>query len=170
MDAEEAVCRHGLEYCKFRTACLIHFIGKERKPEKEKIPAGIIGNSMVPLRFDKGGGLLPAIVQDHESGQVLMLAYINEEAWRKTLETGKAHYWSRSRNRIWLKGESSGHIQQVQEILVDCDEDTVIYRVKQLGLAACHKGYRSCFFRRASEKGLQVIAEPLFDPKEVYKK
>lgn len=122
------------------------------------------------LRFDKGQGLLPAIVQDYETGEVLMLAYINEDAWHKTLETGKAHYWSRSRNKIWLKGESSGHVQEVKDILVDCDEDTVIYKVKQLGAAACHKGYRSCFFRRASDKGLQIIDKPVFDPKEVYKK
>ncbi len=125
---------------------------------------------MISLRFAKGNGLLPAIAQDHETGVVLMLAYINEEAWHKTLATGKAHYWSRSRNKIWLKGESSGHIQEVRDILVDCDEDTVIFKVKQLGAAACHKGYRSCFFRRASESGFQIIEKPLFDPKEVYKK
>ncbi|MDH5298820.1 MAG: phosphoribosyl-AMP cyclohydrolase [Desulfobulbaceae bacterium] len=125
---------------------------------------------MEPLRFDKGNGLLPAIVQDHGTNEILMVAYINEEAWQKTLETGKAHYWSRSRNKIWLKGESSGHVQMVKEILVDCDEDTVVYRVEQLGGAACHKGYRSCFFRRVGKEGLIVKDEPVFDPREVYTK
>lgn len=88
---------------------------------------------MINLRFDKGEGLLPAIAQDYASGQVLMLAYINEESWQKTLETGKAHYWSRSRNKLWLKGESSNHVQLIKEILVDCDEDTVVFKVEQLG-------------------------------------
>jgi phosphoribosyl-AMP cyclohydrolase len=125
---------------------------------------------MLKLRFDKGGGLLPAIAQDHLTGEVLMLAYINQEAWEKTLATGKAHYWSRSRNRIWLKGESSNHVQLVKEILVDCDEDTVVYKVEQLGGAACHKGYRSCFFRRAEGDAFIINDHPVFDPQEVYKK
>ena len=97
-----------------------------------------------------------------------MLAYINQESWQKTLETGKAHYWSRSRNKLWLKGESSGHVQLVKEILVDCDEDTVVFKVEQLGGAACHKGYASCFFRRVKGDDLEVIAEPIFDPDKVY--
>ncbi len=125
---------------------------------------------MQALRFDKGDGLLPAIVQDHRTNEVLMVAYINEEAWQKTLATGKAHYWSRSRNKLWLKGESSNHVQLVKEILVDCDEDTVIYRVEQLGGAACHKGYRSCFFRRVAGDDLVIKEAPVFDPGEVYKK
>jgi phosphoribosyl-AMP cyclohydrolase len=125
---------------------------------------------MESLRFDKGGGLLPAIVQDWQTGEVLMVAYINEEAWRRTLATGKAHYWSRSRNQLWLKGESSQHFQLIKEILVDCDEDTVIYKVEQQGAAACHKGYRSCFFRRVDGDAFVVKDEPVFDPKEVYKK
>ncbi|HIJ79698.1 MAG: phosphoribosyl-AMP cyclohydrolase [Desulfobulbaceae bacterium] len=125
---------------------------------------------MDTLSFDKGGGLLPAIVQDFASGEVLMLAYINEEAWRKTKETGKAHYWSRSRNKLWLKGESSGHVQLVKEILVDCDADTVVYRVEQLGGAACHKGYRSCFFRQVRDNDFVINEKPVFDPGEVYKK
>jgi len=124
---------------------------------------------MEELAFAKGGGLLPAIVQDCETGQVLMLAYINELAWQKTLETGKAHYWSRSRNKIWLKGESSGHVQLVREIYVDCDRDTVVFKVEQVGRAACHKGYRSCFFRRLTDGELQIVEERIFDPKEVYK-
>lgn len=125
---------------------------------------------MDTLRFDKGNGLLPAIVQEYDTNEVLMVAYINEEAWRKTMETGKAHYWSRSRNKIWLKGESSSHYQMIKEVLVDCDEDTVIYKVEQLGGAACHKGYRSCFFRRVEEGKFKVKDEPVFDPREVYKK
>lgn len=125
---------------------------------------------MDTLRFDKGGGLLPAIVQDHATGEVLMLAYFNEEAWRKTLETGKAHYWSRSRNKLWLKGESSGHVQLVKEIRVDCDADTVVFKVEQLGGAACHKGYRSCFFRKVESSQFVITEKPVFDPGEVYKK
>lgn len=160
MKAEEAFCHHPKEYCKFRTSCVIQFVAKEKGVDK----------SMVALRFDKAFGLIPAIVQDHDSGEVLMLAYINEEAWRKTIETGKAHFFSRSRNRIWLKGESSGHQQLIKEILVDCDEDTVIFKVEQLGKAACHKGYRSCFFRRLAGNSLAVKDEPVFDPREVYKK
>ncbi len=123
------------------------------------------------LNFAKSSdGLLPAIVQDAESGEVLMLAYINREAWDKTRETGKAHFWSRSRNSLWLKGESSGHVQLIREILVDCDEDTVIFKVKQLGGAACHKGYGSCFFRRLQGEELQIITTRVFDPEKVYGK
>ncbi len=122
------------------------------------------------LQFAKGDGLLPAIVQEYQSGEILMLAYINEEAWAKTLSTGKAHYWSRSRNKLWLKGESSGHVQLIKEILVDCDEDTVVYKVEQLGGAACHKGYHSCFFRRVDDDAFNIKDKPVFDPAEVYKK
>ena len=125
---------------------------------------------MQKLNFNKGKGLLPAIVQDYKTNEVLMMAYINEQAWEETLATGKAHYWSRSRNSLWLKGESSNHIQLVKEILVDCDEDTVIYRVEQLGGAACHKGYKSCFFRRVEKDTFTIKEEPVFDPQEVYKK
>jgi len=124
---------------------------------------------MDTLRFDKGNGLLPAIVQDHRTNEVLMVAYINETAWHKTLETGKAHFWSRSRGKLWLKGETSGHVQIVKDVLVDCDADTVIYKVEQLGGAACHKGYRSCFFRRVEDGTFKVKDELVFDPKEVYK-
>jgi phosphoribosyl-AMP cyclohydrolase len=122
------------------------------------------------LNFEKGGGLLPAIAQDYRSGEVLMLAYINEASWAKTLETGKVHYWSRSRNQLWLKGESSGHVQLVKEILVDCDGDTVVFKVEQLGGAACHKGYASCFFRRLENDSFKITGKPVFDPREVYKK
>jgi len=125
---------------------------------------------MVTLNFAKGDGLLPAIVQDYGDKEVLMMAYINEESWQKTLETGKAHFWSRSRQALWLKGESSGHVQMVKEVRVDCDEDTVIFLVEQLGKAACHKGYRSCFFRRVEGDSLVVTDDPVFNPEEVYKK
>jgi len=126
---------------------------------------------MDELNFAKGGGLLPAIAQDFQSNEILMMAYINSESWAKSIETGKAHYWSRSRNKLWLKGESSGHVQVIKEILVDCDQDTVIFKVEQLGGAACHKGYASCFFRRVeSENSFIIQAEPVFDPQEVYKK
>ncbi|MEW6594068.1 MAG: phosphoribosyl-AMP cyclohydrolase [Thermodesulfobacteriota bacterium] len=125
---------------------------------------------MTILRFDKAGGLIPAIAQDYQTGEVLMLAYVNEEAWRQTLATGKAHYWSRSRNKIWLKGESSGHVQMVKEILVDCDADTVLYKVEQLGGAACHTGHRTCFHRLVQGDELVAVGERVFDPAEVYKK
>lgn len=125
---------------------------------------------MIPLDFEKTGGLLPAIVQDYESGDVLMLAYMNAEAWEKTLLTGKATFFSRSRNQLWVKGETSGHIQQVREIRIDCDRDTVLLKVDQIGGAACHTGYRSCFFTRI-ENGAETVSETrLFDPKEVYRK
>lgn len=126
---------------------------------------------MFQLSFEKAvSGLLPAIAQDYGSGEILMLAYINEEAWTKTLETGKAHYWSRSRNMLWLKGESSGHVQLIREILVDCDQDTVVFKVEQLGGAACHTGHRSCFYRRIEHDGCTVIGSRIFDPDTVYGK
>ncbi len=123
------------------------------------------------LDFSKNEeGLLPAIVQDYKTSEVLMLAYINEIAWHKTVETGKAHYWSRSRKKLWLKGESSGHVQIIKNILVDCDQDTVVFQVEQLGGAACHKGYRSCFYRKLEDRKFIVQGKPVFDPEKVYKK
>ena len=103
--------------------------------------------SVSDLDFEKFSGLLPVIAQEQASGKVLMLAYANLEAVSKTQETGYAHYWSRSRNTLWKKGESSGHVQQITEILVDCDEDTLLYKVSQTG-PACHTGEKSCFFRK----------------------
>jgi phosphoribosyl-AMP cyclohydrolase len=124
---------------------------------------------MIELDFSKSAdGLLPAIVQENTTGEVLILAYINRESWQKTLETGKAHFWSRSRNKLWLKGESSGNIQMIKEIFVDCDQDTVVFKVEQIGGAACHKGYRSCFFRRVLGDRLEIQGKPLFDPNKVY--
>ncbi|MFP4445212.1 MAG: phosphoribosyl-AMP cyclohydrolase [Desulfosudaceae bacterium] len=126
---------------------------------------------MTDLDFEKTGGLIPAIAQDYASGEVLMLAYMNKEAWEATLQSGKATYYSRSRDKLWVKGESSGHVQVVREIRVDCDRDTVLVKVDQLGGAACHKGYKSCFYTRIEEDGSAVITQKrVFDPAEVYKK
>ena len=126
---------------------------------------------MIDIDFTKSlDGLVPAIVQDHESKDVLMLAYVNRDAFEETIKTGKAHYWSRSRKKLWLKGESSGNIQMIKEILVDCDQDTIVYLVEQIGGAACHKGYPSCFYRKVKGDRLEVTQERIFDPEIVYKK
>lgn len=125
---------------------------------------------MIDLDFSKQGGLVPVIVQDASDGAVLMLAYMNEEAFERTLDTGTATYWSRSRDQLWTKGESSGHVQKVHDIAVDCDNDTVLLKVEQIGGAACHKGYRSCFFRRAVDGELETVGERVFDPSKVYDK
>ncbi len=122
------------------------------------------------LAFKKCGGLLPVIAQDASTGEVLMLAYMNQEAWEKTLETGKAHYWSRSRQKLWLKGETSGHVQVVKDAYLDCDLDTILLKVEQIGGAACHTGHRSCFFNKVEGEELKETGELVFDPKEVYKK
>jgi phosphoribosyl-AMP cyclohydrolase len=124
---------------------------------------------VIEIDFEKGSGLVPVIVQDADTGEVLMLAYMNRDAWLKTRQTGKATYWSRSRNELWVKGETSGHIQIVQEILVDCDSDTVLLKVRQVGGAACHTGYRSCFFRKIVNGKAEVIGERIFKPEDVYK-
>ena len=122
------------------------------------------------IDFDKAGGLVPAIAQDADSGQVLMLAWMNREAYEETVRTRRACYFSRSRGRLWRKGEESGHVQEVREIYLDCDADTILLKVDQKGGAACHEGYPSCFFRRVADSGLQVIGERVFDPKQVYTK
>lgn len=124
---------------------------------------------MVEIDFEKGNGFVPVVVQDADTGEVLMLAYMNRDAWLKTCQTGKATYWSRSRNELWVKGETSGHIQHVEEILVDCDSDTVLLKVRQAGGAACHMGYRSCFYRRVVNEKTEVIGERIFKPEDVYK-
>lgn len=120
--------------------------------------------------FEKRGGLLTVVTQDADTGEVLMLAYMNREAWEKTLATGTAHYWSTSRNELWLKGETSGHVQDVKEVRVDCDADAVLLKVHQRGGAACHKGYKSCFFRTVDASGWRVVAEPVVDPETLYGK
>ena len=120
--------------------------------------------------FDRGQGLLPAIAQDAQSGQVLMLAWMNVEAWQETLASGYAVYYSRSRGRLWRKGEESGHRQKVVELRVDCDADAILLKVEQVG-AACHEGFASCFFRQVAADGsVQVVDERLKDPKEIYGK
>lgn len=126
---------------------------------------------MVELDFEKGKGLLPAVVQESRTGKVLMLAYINRASWEKTLETGEAHYWSRSRQEIWHKGGTSGNVQKIKEIYVDCDNDTVLFKVEQVGGAACHTGYESCFHRQLGrDRGITLVGERIFDPERVYKK
>ncbi len=125
---------------------------------------------MIELDFKKMNGMIPAIAQDYKTGEVLMLAFMNEESWKKTLESGKACYYSRSRNKLWLKGETSGNFQIVKEILVDCDNDSLLLKVEQIGDAACHEGYKSCFFRKLEEGKLTAIGKRIFNPKEVYKK
>jgi len=120
--------------------------------------------------FTKQDGLLPAIAQNAADGTVLMLAYMNETAWNKTVETGKAHYWSRSRQKLWMKGEESGNVQLVREIFIDCDSDTILLKVEQIGGAACHTGHKSCFYRRYGDGGFTVQGVQVFDPREVYKK
>jgi len=126
------------------------------------------GNHMIQLDFDKQGGMVPVIAQDYRTNEVLMLAYMNREAWELTLKTGIVHYWSRSRNKLWKKGESSGNMQEVKEIRVDCDDDTLVIKVNQVGDAACHEGYKSCFFRVVEGNVLKVDGVRVFDPADVY--
>jgi phosphoribosyl-AMP cyclohydrolase len=127
-----------------------------------------MGGDDMELDFEKSGGLVPAIAQDAATGEVLMMAYVNAESWQATLATGIAHYWSRSRNKLWKKGESSGNVQEVREIRVDCDSDCVLFKVNQIGGAACHTGHRSCFYRVVRGGELVVDGERVFDPDKVY--
>src|SRR5438552_5087395 len=122
------------------------------------------------IDFDKIGGLVPVIAQDAATGEVLMLAWMNREAYEETLRTRRACYYSRSRGKLWRKGEESGHVQEVKEIFLDCDNDTLLLKVHQVGGAACHEGYKSCFFRRLENDELKTIGARVFDPKQVYKK
>ncbi len=122
------------------------------------------------LDFYKTGGLIPAIAQDAQTGEVLMLAWMNREAFEETQRTGRAVYFSRSRNRLWRKGEESGNFQEVVGIYIDCDADTVLLKVRQIGGAACHEGYKSCFFRQLEKDALIVVSERILDPKEMYGK
>jgi phosphoribosyl-AMP cyclohydrolase len=118
--------------------------------------------------FEKAGGLITAVTVDADNGDVLMVAYMNAESFQLTLETGKVHYWSRSRGKLWKKGESSGNMQELVEMRVDCDLDAVVLRVRQIG-PACHEGYRSCFFRSVSEEGeLRVNSDRLMTPEQMY--
>ncbi len=121
------------------------------------------------LKFD-ANGLIPAIVQDADTGEVLMMAWMNRASLADSIRTGKTHFWSRSRGKYWMKGESSGHTQDIQAIYIDCDADTVLIKAKQHG-AACHEGYKSCFFRQYEPGGeWKTVAERLFDPEQVYGK
>jgi phosphoribosyl-AMP cyclohydrolase len=123
----------------------------------------------VEIAFGRAGGLVPAIVQDERNGDVLMLGFMNEEALSETRRTREVVFYSRSRKRLWKKGESSGHVLKVREVLVDCDADAVLLRVEPIGPGVCHEGYRSCFFRRMEDDGsAKVIAEKTFAPEQVY--
>jgi phosphoribosyl-AMP cyclohydrolase len=124
---------------------------------------------MVELDFEKMGGLIPAIVQDDASGDVLMLAYMNADAFQATLNTGQATFYSRSRCELWVKGKTSGNLQMVKAVYIDCDQDAILVRVDQIGGAACHTGYRSCFYRQLKKGAVQIVGEPVFNPEEVYK-
>jgi len=125
---------------------------------------------MITLNFDKMSGLVPAIAQDYKTGEVLMLAFMNQQAWEATLNSGKATYWSRTRQELWVKGQTSGNQQIVKEIRIDCDEDTVLLKIEQQGGATCHTGHRSCFHKKVEGETIRIIGSPLFDPKEVYGK
>lgn len=125
---------------------------------------------MIEIDFKKGDGLVPVIVQDASTNEVLMLGYMNQEAWEKTIKTGRASFWSRSRKKIWVKGETSKHFQEVKEIYLDCDGDTLLLKVDQIGGAACHTGFRSCFHQRFKDGEWNVFGKKLFNPKEVYGK
>lgn len=121
------------------------------------------------VKFDRRG-LVPAIIQDEKTGEVLMLAYMNRRALAKTLETGKTYFWSRSRKKLWMKGEISGHTQSTRQIFLDCDGDTLLIKVRQKK-AACHTGFYSCFYRKIDSKSgrLKVTGKKVFDSKKVYK-
>ncbi len=123
---------------------------------------------MVALDFSKLDGLVPAVAQDWKTGEVLMVAFMNEESWQLTVKTGIMHYWSRSRGKLWKKGESSGNVQEVKELRIDCDEDCVLAKVRQIGDAACHTGYRSCFYRVVEGGEARVDGVLVFDPAKVY--
>lgn len=118
--------------------------------------------------FAKGGGLLPVIAQEARTGEVLMMAYMNAESYAETLATGRAVYFSRSRNQLWRKGEQSGHVQRVVQVFLDCDADTILLKVEQVGGAACHAGFSSCFYREVTPEGLKVVGRRVFDPEKVY--
>ena len=120
------------------------------------------------VKFDKNG-LIPAIVQDFKTSKVLMMGYMNKEALETTLKTGRTCFWSRSRRELWVKGETSGHVQKVKDILIDCDNDTLLIKVEQVG-GACHTGYRTCFYRKYDKDGFTVVEKKLFEPEKIYKK
>jgi len=120
------------------------------------------------LDFEKAGGLVTAVIQDHATGRVLMVGYMNDEAFRKTVETGFATFYSRSRQKLWLKGETSGHRLVVKSIATDCDQDAVLVQVEALGPGVCHEGYESCFFRKLDQGAWKIADERAYDPAAVY--
>jgi phosphoribosyl-AMP cyclohydrolase len=124
---------------------------------------------MIELNFKKMGGLIPAVVQDYKTGEVLMLAFMNQAAWEATLATGKATYYSRTRQELWIKGKTSGNMQIIKEIRIDCDDDTVVLKVDQVGGAACHTGHKSCFYKKVEDRSIRIVGKPIFNPEEVYK-
>lgn len=124
---------------------------------------------MIRLDFDKLNSLIPAVVQDDKSGEILMLGFMNRAAWETTLATGKATFFSRSRQALWTKGETSGNMQLIKEIRIDCDDDSVLLKVEQIGGAACHTGYKSCFHKKVEDGSVKIVGQPVFDPKEVYR-
>jgi phosphoribosyl-AMP cyclohydrolase len=128
-------------------------------------------NIIEQLKFDSDG-LIPAIAQEEKSGEILMMAWMNRESLRATIETNRATYWSRSRKKIWIKGEESGNFQEVRSIHVDCDGDVVLLKVNQVGGAACHTGHRTCFYREITDEGqnFKESNDIVFDPKTVYRK
>jgi phosphoribosyl-AMP cyclohydrolase len=143
--------------------------------QKSGDPVPPLPEPLAGLKFD-ANGLIPAIIQDWKTGQVLMMAWMNRDSLARTVQTARTHFFSRSRNKLWLKGESSGHVQHVKSLATDCDQDVVLVKVEQVG-AACHEGYQSCFFREfnagqagQAEAGWKVVGTKLFDPEKVYKK
>ena len=126
-------------------------------------------NFVEQIKFDKNG-LVPAVIQDYKDNKILMVAYMNKDAVIKTIETKKTYFYSRSRKKLWMKGEQSGNVQQVKEIYIDCDNDCLLIKVKQKGKAACHTGYRSCFYRKLTKNGeSKIVEKKCFDPRDVYK-
>jgi phosphoribosyl-AMP cyclohydrolase len=148
------------------------FIPKSLPAAGRRIPnfAKNRGGNVTEIDFKKGDGLIPAVIQDAATNEVLMVGYMNRESWEKTLETKRATFWSRSRQKLWIKGETSGNVQEVKEIYLDCDGDTLLLKVNQIGGAACHTGFRSCFHLRRENEGWQLVGERIFDPKNVYEK
>lgn len=123
---------------------------------------------MIEIDFSKLDGIVPVVAQDWKTGEVLMVAFMNQDAWRMTRATGIMHYWSRTRGKLWKKGETSGNIQEVKELRVGCENDSILAKIKQVGDAACHTGYRSCYYRVVEGESLRVDGQKIFDPKEKY--
>jgi phosphoribosyl-AMP cyclohydrolase len=123
---------------------------------------------MITIDFSKLGGIVPVVAQDWKTGEVLMVAFMNEDAWRLTKATGIMHYWSRTREKLWKKGETSGNIQEVKELRVGCENDSILAKIRQIGDAACHTGYRSCYYRVVEGESLRVDGLKVFDPKDKY--